>query len=98
MKPSETRVAGEDIFWHPAGRLCVAEMTGYPSGPGSGRIKMLEDLHGTGPYATVTEFAGPFAFPNACMPWKDAILLTAAPDIWFLPDRDGDGRADEKKV
>ena len=86
------------LAWDSAGRLFVAEMTDYPSGPVSGRIKMLEDAHGTGRYDRVTEFAGPLAFPNGVMPWKDGILVTAAPDVWFLRDRDGDGRADDKKV
>src|SRR5437667_9851569 len=52
------------LAWDSAGRLFVAEMTDYPSGPVSGRLKMLEDLHGTGRYDPVTELAGPAAFPN----------------------------------
>src|SRR5262245_36620457 len=32
------------------------------------------------------------------MPWKEGVLVTAAPDIWFLRDADGDGVADERRV
>ena len=32
------------------------------------------------------------------MPCFGGVLVTAAPNIWFLRDRDGDGRADERRV
>src|SRR5262245_43823753 len=36
------------LAWDEKGRLFVAEMSDYPSGPTSGRIKMLEDRDGDG--------------------------------------------------
>ena len=37
-------------------------------------------------------------FPNGVLPCFGGVLVTAAPDIWFFRDNDGDGRADERKV
>src|SRR5438132_10361911 len=80
------------------GRLFVTEMTDYPSGPVSGRIRMLEDRDGDGRYERATVFADKIAFPNGVMPWNGGVLVTAAPDILFFKDTDGDGRADERRV
>ena len=38
------------IAWDEGGRLFVAEMTDYPAGPTSGRIRLLEDRDGDGRY------------------------------------------------
>src|SRR6266513_3747598 len=86
------------IAWDADGRLFVAEMTDYPSGPVSGRIRMLEDRDGDGRYERATVFADKIAFPNGVMPWNGGLLVTAAPDILFFKDTDGDGRADERRV
>ena len=32
------------------------------------------------------------------LPWRDGPLITAAPEMLFVRDTDGDGRADERKV
>src|SRR5712671_6145437 len=87
-------VAPVAMAWDADGRLFVAEMTDYPSGPVSGRIRLLEDLDGDGRYERNTVFATNLAFPNGVMPWKNGVLVTAAPDIWFLADTNGDGIAD----
>src|SRR5205809_5681941 len=91
-------VAPVAIAWDADGRLFVAEMTDYPSGPVSGRIRMLEDRDGDGRYERLTVFADNIAFPNGVMPWNGGVLVTAAPDILFLKDKDGDGRANERRV
>src|SRR5437867_988846 len=80
------------------GRLFVAEMTDYPSGPVSGRIRLLEDRDGDGRYERSTVFADKIAFPNGVMPWNGGVLVTAAPDVLFFKDNDGDGHADERRV
>jgi len=82
------------VAWDADGRMFVAEMTDYPSGPVSGRIRLLEDLDGDGRYERNTVFATNLAFPNGVMPWNNGVLVTAAPDIWFLADTNGDGVAD----
>ncbi len=86
------------IAWDTKGRMFAAEMIDYPLGPGSGQIRMLEDLDGDGLYEKATVFADDLHFPNGVLPWKDGLLVTSAPNILFLRDTDGDGRADERRV
>src|SRR6266849_740903 len=90
-------VAPVAIAWDAEGKLYVVEMTDYPSGPVSGRVKLLEDRNGDGRYENVTVFADQLPFPTGVIPWRGGVLVTAAPDIWFLKDNDGDGVADEKR-
>ena len=80
------------------GRLFVAEMLDYPNARTSGRIRLLEDRDSNGRYKTATVFADKLPLPNGVLPWKGGVLVTAAPDIWYLSDTNGDGRADEKRV
>jgi putative membrane-bound dehydrogenase-like protein len=91
-------VAPVAIAWDADGRLFVAEMTDYPSGPVSGRIRLLEDRDGDGRYERATVFAEQIAFPNGVLPWNGGLLVTAAPDILFFKDTNGDGHADERRV
>ncbi len=84
--------------WDAIGALYVVEMHDYPLGPPSGRIKRLVDRDGDRHFEQVTVFADGLAFPNGALPYGDGLLVTAAPDIWFLADRDGDGRAEERRV
>jgi putative membrane-bound dehydrogenase-like protein len=86
-----------------AGRMYVVEDRGYPTGPGegmppAGSIALLEDRDGDGMYETRTEFASGLSFPNGVMPWKDGVLVTDAPNVYFLRDSDGDGRADLRET
>ena len=85
------------IAWDADGRMFVAEMTDYPSGPVNGRIRLLEDRNGDGNYERAVIFAANLAFPNGVMAWKNGVLVTAAPDIWFLADTNGDNRADVRE-
>ena len=80
------------------GRLFVLEMGDYPmqSEP-QGRVVVLEDSGG-GKFDRSRVFAEELAFPTGLMPWKEGVLVAAAPDILYLPDLDGDLRADEKRV
>ncbi len=81
------------------GRLYVVEMRDYPYHPEpQGRVKRLEDRDGDGRYEQVSIFAESLSLPNGVMPWKDGVLVTAAPDILFLSDSDADGVADERSV
>ena len=81
------------------GRIYAVEMRDYPldSQP-RGQIKRLEDADGDGYYETSTVFADGLNFPNGVMRWRDGILVTAAPDILYLEDSNGDGRADIRRV
>jgi putative membrane-bound dehydrogenase-like protein len=86
------------IAWDEDGRLYVAEMIDYPTAPTSGRIRRLEDRDGDGRYEQATVFADGLPFPNGVMPCFGGVLATAAPNIWFLRDDDGDGRADLRRL
>ena len=77
------------------GRLWVVEMGGYPEKEGGGRIKMLTDPDGDGRFDQAVEFLGGLSYPTGVMPWKDGVLISAAPDILMARDNDGDGRADQ---
>ncbi len=86
------------ISWDADGRLFVAEMIDYPQGPTAGRIRMLEDRDGDGRYERASVFAGGLNFPNGVLAARGGVFVTAAPDILFLKDTNGDGKADEKRV
>ena len=86
------------------GRLFVCEMIGYPNGgiakgmENRGRIRMLTDEKGDGQFSKSVIYADGLRFPTGVMPWKGGIIVTVAPDIIFLKDTKGDGKADEKRV
>ncbi|MGV3482798.1 MAG: neutral/alkaline non-lysosomal ceramidase N-terminal domain-containing protein [Planctomycetaceae bacterium] len=77
------------------GRLWVVEMGDYPEGENGGRVKVLVDANGDGVYDQASTFMTGLAFPTGAMPWRDGVLISAAPDILFAKDTDGDGRADD---
>lgn len=81
------------------GRLFVAEMPGYPldTRP-TGRIKVLDDTDGDGRYDRSRVFADGLVLPTGVMRWKRGVLVTSAPDLLYLEDRDDDGRADTRQV
>ncbi len=89
--------------WGPDGRLWVVEMADYPLGlddrgkPG-GRIRVLEDTKGTGKYDKSTLFMDNVPFPTDVMAWGKGVLVTAAPDVFYAEDTDGDGKYDVKRV
>ncbi len=85
------------------GRAYVAENRGYPTGPAAGeppagRIALLEDTNDDGQFDRRHEFATELTFPNGVLPWRGGLIVTCAPDILYLQDTDGDGRADERNV
>lgn len=89
--------------WDAQGRLWVVEMRDYPLGmdgkgePG-GVIKVIEDTDGDGRYDKAVPFIENIGFPSSLMPWRNGVLIAAAPDILYAEDTDGDGRADVRKV
>jgi putative membrane-bound dehydrogenase-like protein len=91
------------IDWDLAGRLWVVEMADYPlgldgKGKAGGRIRVLVDTNHDGRYDQSTLFAEDLHFPNGILTWRDGVLVTAAPEILFLRDTNGDGRADTREV
>src|SRR5262249_34956077 len=82
------------------GRLYVVEMRDYPADPGEplGRVALLEDRDHDGYYETRHEFAEGLVSPNGIGCWKGGVFVTSAPNLIYLKDTDGDGRADERSV
>ena len=83
------------------GNLYVVENRGYPSGSPEGpvgTIALLQDTDSDGYYDTRKVFAQGFDFPNGIMPWKEGVLVTAAPHVYFLKDTDGDDVADVREI
>ena len=91
------------IDWDASGNLWVVEMADYPLGmdgeeePG-GRIRVISDSDGDGDYDHQSLFADDLNFPTGLLTWREGVLVTAAPDILFLKDTDGDGKADQRQV
>ncbi|MEO1862791.1 MAG: PVC-type heme-binding CxxCH protein, partial [Verrucomicrobiia bacterium] len=85
-----------------AGRMFVVEGRSYPQLGESpltlGTVALLEDADGDGRFEKRTTFADGFTFPNGILPWGGGVFLTCAPDIWFLKDTTGDGRADVRQI
>ncbi len=85
--------AGLDNQWKPGGK----GQPGVRGKPG-GRVRFLEDTNGDGQYDKSTVFLDGLQMPNGVLPWRDGILVTAAPEIFYAEDTDGDGRADVRKT
>lgn len=82
------------------GDLYVAEDRGYPLNVKGkiGRVKRLHSTRGDGVYDKATIFADNLVMPTGVMAWKKGILVTDAPDVIYLEDSDGDGKADIRRV
>jgi putative membrane-bound dehydrogenase-like protein len=80
------------------GRLYVVEMPGYPLDvSGSGRIVLLGDTNNDGRPDRRTVFADGLRLPTGIMRWKQGVIVTDSPQVWYLEDANGDGRADIKR-
>lgn len=92
------------------GRAYVAEMNDYPytdkanhkpsqenpTDEAIGKVRLLEDTDGDGVFDKATVFADGLSWPTGVAPWKGGVFVTAAPDLWYFKDTDGDGVADVK--
>jgi putative membrane-bound dehydrogenase-like protein len=84
------------------GQLYVVEMRDYPEPhkpgePPLGRVRLLEDKDGDGFYESAAVFAEHLPWPTGVACWDGGVFVTAAPDVWYLKDTDGDGTADVRK-
>jgi putative membrane-bound dehydrogenase-like protein len=62
-----------------------------------GTIKLLEDTKGDGHFDRLTIFADHLPPCYGVVPAGDGVIAICAPDIVFLADRDGDGKAEVKE-
>ena len=93
------------------GRAYVCEMNDYPytdkvehkpsrENPTDlplGRVRLLEDTDDDGVFDRSTVFAENLSWPTGAVCWKGGVYVCATPDLWFLKDTDGDGRADVRE-
>lgn len=93
------------------GRAFVAEMRDYPYTDKAsdkpfvertkdeplGRIRLLEDTDGDSRFDKSTIFAEGLSWPTGLALWKGGVYVVATPDLWYLKDTDGDGKADERR-
>ncbi len=81
------------------GKVYVVEMHGYPlDKSGTGKVKILSDTDGDGYPDQSTVFADSLLFPTGVMAWKNGIIVTDPPHVWYFEDTNGDNKADIKKV
>jgi putative membrane-bound dehydrogenase-like protein len=77
------------------GKMYVVEMHGYPlDKSGSGRIMLLTDEDGDGTMDGSTVFRDNLVLPTGILRWKNGVIVTDAPNVLYLEDADGDGKAE----
>lgn len=89
------------MAWDTRGRLWVAAWPNYPERRPTSKkgdsLLVFEDTNWDGKADTMTVFADNLNAPTGFQFYKDGVLLMQAPDLWFLRDTNGDGRADWKE-
>ncbi len=83
------------------GRIWITESVEYPradAGKGRDRIKVLESTHHDGHFDKVTTFADDLNIPCGIAIGNGGVYVTNSPDILFLQDTNGDGRANKRTV
>ena len=93
------------IDWDPNGRMWVVEMPGYMEDiiasteyQPSGRIVVLEDTNNDGAMDKRTVFADGLVLPRALKVLDRGALVAEPPNLWLMPDRNGDLKADGKEL
>lgn len=89
------------MAWDQKGRLWVANWRTYPERRPTDKVGdsllVFEDVNHDGKADKVTHFASDLNCPTGFQFYKDGVLLMQAPDLWFIRDTDGDGKADWKE-
>jgi putative membrane-bound dehydrogenase-like protein len=90
--------------WDDRGRLWVAENHDYEnrqegfSNSGKSRILILEDTDRDGVADSRKVFMEGIVFPTAIAVGFGGVFVGAPPNLLFVPDRDGDDKADEANI
>jgi len=83
------------------GRLWIAAWPNYPETSPTTKVfdkLLVVDLDPkTGKAAKITTFADGLNCPTGFQFYKDGVLVVQSPDLWYLRDSDGDGKADVKE-
>ena len=83
------------------GRMWVTESFEYPRhdpGPGRDVIKVLESTKGDGHFDKITTFADGLNIPSGIAVGHGGVWVANSPDILFLQDTTGSGKADKREV
>ncbi len=86
--------------WDDRGRMWIAENRDYEnrqegfSNSGDSRILILEDTDRDGVVDSKKVFLEGIPFPSAIAIGHDGLFLGAPPNLLFVPDKDGDDKAD----
>jgi putative membrane-bound dehydrogenase-like protein len=101
------QVAAEPLVHSPValtfdetGRMYVVEMIDYSEQDKEflGTVRLLEDTNGDGHFDKSTAFAEKLSWPTAITCYDGGVFVGAAPDIFYLKDTDGDGKADVRRT
>jgi putative membrane-bound dehydrogenase-like protein len=90
--------------WDDRGRLWIAENKDYESrgygfsNSGDSRILILEDTDGDGVADSKKVFMEGLAFPAALAVGFDGVYVGAPPNLLFIPDKNGEDKADVDKI
>lgn len=84
------------------GRMFVVEYPEYnqqgnPKSTARGCIKVLQDKDHDGRFETMHVYADDIPNPVAVTCWDGGVIVGAPPDVWFLKDSKGDGKADIRR-
>src|SRR2546423_4236977 len=83
------------------GRLWVAAWPSYPerrpTDTVADKLLVFEDTNGDGKADKVTTYLDNLNCPTGFQFYKDGVLVMQGPDLWFVRDTDGDGKADWKE-
>ncbi|MBL9185883.1 MAG: hypothetical protein JNK23_00250 [Opitutaceae bacterium] len=89
------------MAWDTKGRLWVAVWPSYPGLTPTAKVKdkilILEDTDQDGRADKYTVWLDGLNCPTGFQFFKDGILVQQAPDVWFVRDTNGDGKADWKE-
>lgn len=90
------------IDFGPDGKVWVSEACDYgckdgETCPPGGRVSFLEDRDADGKFETSTLFLDKIAQPFGVTVWGKGVLVSAAPDLLYAEDTNGDGKADVVK-
>lgn len=91
-----------EVCFDENGRMFVVEMRDYSElrdrDPHLGRVRVLEDRDGDGVFESSKVYADDLPWPTGVICYDGGIYVLATPDLLYLKDTNGDGRADERKV
>jgi putative membrane-bound dehydrogenase-like protein len=88
------------VDWAEDGSVWVAEMADYPSGENGvqGKVVRLIDKDGDHKPDQRQELIEQVAFPTGVMAYGKGVIVSAAGEIFYAEDTDGDGTADLRET